>query len=211
MSHEERREQNIEKVLQQSWLCFQKYGIEATRLGIIAECSGVTTRSIQRYFGTKDELLLASIIFYIDKAVDYSKEMFCEWDSVHKTGLEQVKMFFEIQEMYFRYEYQSFLLFAELEIYFYKKGVSEEMAKNHIHYLKYVRDLFENAVECGMRDGTIRSDINLDVMGTMIMSAYGGMMRRLPMMYKNMAVKDVVDAEVQLQEFAKMIISYLKS
>ena len=60
MSLEELREQNIRLVTEKALECFIKNGINNTRVSEIAAESGLTQRSVFRYFPSKDDIVIAA-------------------------------------------------------------------------------------------------------------------------------------------------------
>ena len=64
MPHEEQREKNIRLVTEVALDCFLANGIEKTKVADIALRSGLTERSVFRYFGTKADLVLAASLLY---------------------------------------------------------------------------------------------------------------------------------------------------
>ena len=52
MPHEEQREKNIRLVTEKALDCFLENGIEKTKIADIARLSGLTERSVFRYFET---------------------------------------------------------------------------------------------------------------------------------------------------------------
>ena len=63
MPHEEQREKNIRLVTEVALDCFLANGIEKTKVADIALRSGLTERSVFRYFETKADLVLACLLY----------------------------------------------------------------------------------------------------------------------------------------------------
>ena len=68
MSLEELREQNIRLVTEKALECFIKNGINNTRVSEIAAESGLTQRSVFRYFPSKDDIVIAAAFCYWERA-----------------------------------------------------------------------------------------------------------------------------------------------
>ena len=60
MPHEELREKNIRLVIENALDSFLENGIEKTKVADVARRSGLTERSVFRYFETKADLVLAA-------------------------------------------------------------------------------------------------------------------------------------------------------
>lgn len=64
MPHEELREKNIRLVIENALDSFLENGIEKTKVADVARRSGLTERSVFRYFETKADLVLAASLLY---------------------------------------------------------------------------------------------------------------------------------------------------
>ena len=97
MPNEKIRERNIEHVLSTAARCFSERGIEGTTLNELAWESGVSLRSVNRYFKNKTDLVICAYkwlggrIFETSQMptiedVDFSEksgaELFCEYLSL---------------------------------------------------------------------------------------------------------------------------------
>ena len=70
MPHEEQREKNIRLVTEVALDCFLANGIEKTKVADIALRSGLTERSVFRYFETKADLVLAASLLYWNRILE---------------------------------------------------------------------------------------------------------------------------------------------
>ena len=76
MPHEEQREKNIRLVTEKALGCFLENGIEKTKIADIARLSGLTERSVFRYFETKADLILAASLLYWNRVLERIDRMF---------------------------------------------------------------------------------------------------------------------------------------
>ena len=58
MRQEELRAQNKQRVLDEALKCFYYEGIERTKVATIAQKAGVTSMSVYRYYGDKENIVL---------------------------------------------------------------------------------------------------------------------------------------------------------
>ena len=95
MPHEEQREKNIRLVTEKALDCFLENGIEKTKISDIAQLSGLTERSVFRYFETKADLVLAASLLYWNRVLERIDRMLRE-DSPEgsTTGLEDAAKLF---------------------------------------------------------------------------------------------------------------------
>ena len=67
MRQEELRAQNKQRVLDEALKCFYYEGIERTKVATIAQKAGVTSMSVYRYYGDKENIVLESAMLFWNK------------------------------------------------------------------------------------------------------------------------------------------------
>lgn len=88
MPHEELREKNIRLVIENALDSFLENGIEKTKVADVARRSGLTERSVFRYFETKADLVLAASLLYWNRILTLIDRMSHENSDGGTTGLE---------------------------------------------------------------------------------------------------------------------------
>ena len=88
MPHEEQREKNIRLVTEVALDCFLANGIEKTKVADIALRSGLTERSVFRYFETKADLVLAASLLYWKRILERIDRMSHTASDGGTTGLQ---------------------------------------------------------------------------------------------------------------------------
>ena len=88
MPHEELREKNIRLVIENALDSFLENGIEKTKVADVARRSGLTERSVFRYFETKADLVLAASLLYWNRILALIDRMSHENSDGGTTGLE---------------------------------------------------------------------------------------------------------------------------
>ena len=120
MPHEEQREKNIRLVTEKALDCFLENGIEKTKISDIAQLSGLTERSVFRYFETKADLVLAASLLYWNRVLERIDRMLRE-DSPKgsTTGLEDAAKLFVCYSRLYRVDPKGmrFTLDAELTLH----------------------------------------------------------------------------------------------
>ena len=91
MPHEERREKNIRLVTEKALDSFLENGIEKTTIADIAQISGLTERSVFRYFESKADLVLAASLLYWNRVLERIDRMSHENSDGSTTGLEDAE------------------------------------------------------------------------------------------------------------------------
>lgn len=90
MSQGELRKQNVQLVIEKALECFIRQGIDKTKVSQVAECAGLTERSVFRYFKTKSDLVLAASYLYWEKVLDYINSQHPADECSNMTGLEEI-------------------------------------------------------------------------------------------------------------------------
>ena len=88
LPHEELREKNIRLVIENALDSFLENGIEKTKVANVARRSGLTERSVFRYFETKADLVLAASLLYWHRILALIDRMSHENSDGGTTGLE---------------------------------------------------------------------------------------------------------------------------
>ena len=88
LPHEELREKNIRLVIENALDSFLENGIEKTKIADVARRSGLTERSVFRYFETKADLVLAASLLYWNRILALIDRMSHENSDGGTTGLE---------------------------------------------------------------------------------------------------------------------------
>ena len=91
MPHEEQREKNIRLVTEVALDCFLANGIEKTKVADIALRSGLTERSVFRYFETKADLVLAASLLYWNRILERIDRMSHATSGGGTTGLQDAE------------------------------------------------------------------------------------------------------------------------
>ena len=94
MANEELREENYNKALLAAIELFSEFGVEHTDMTQIAKKAGVSRRSVFRYFGTKDDLVLETIQWGREKFSEAITKLVNSTEYQNKNGCEQMMMLY---------------------------------------------------------------------------------------------------------------------
>jgi len=92
MPNEIIRRQNMQTVLRQAMKLFVANGVENTSVELIARESGLTLRSVQNYYHTKNDLIAAVLECGCAAEIAEMKAFFSSPQYLSKTGAEQILM-----------------------------------------------------------------------------------------------------------------------
>ena len=209
---EELRNYNKQRVLEEAINCLGEKGINTTKVSEIAQRAGVTTRSIERYYGGKENLLEEAVTHIVGKMYKATADNLRKLDLGDSiTGIEWMERFIDLQIEYFKENYLEYMAVAEIEIYFYRKNQCVSISENHLGSLKKAREVITRIIECGKKDGTIREEIEPEDIATLISVVLQGSMIRLSLLHENHALDAIrFDDMKSLSLVKEGVLSYLR-
>ena len=179
MSLEQLRENNKKLVTEKALECFIENGIEKTKVSDIARRSGLTERSIFRYFATKTDIVIAASFLYWEKAEKYTREALEKERRADLTGIEQIRVIL--------YAYSSLLLAdprgirfsLDAEVALYNAGKYHEVVNRPPEKYETYAGPLAQAVQVGIADGTVNPHANIKQLYYNAYDSILGMMQRL--------------------------------
>lgn len=210
MPNEELREKNRKEVLSQAIACFIEKGIEASTLNMIASRSGVTTRSILRYFHSKENLVGIVIAEILSSMYAPMKELFDSEEYINLTGMEQLMSMFDLRARYARENTYRILCLTELEIYFTKRMQDAKLYRQYYDCLHFLSASIEAAVRKGIEDGTVKKDIDIKMASDFMAIACKGLVQRMSLIFANRVLVKEYDPDMLIYSFRGMIAGMLK-
>ena len=211
---EELRNYNKKRVMEAAIKCLGEKGINATKVSEIAERAGVTTRSIERYYGGKENLLEEAVTHIVGKMFKVTADNLkaAEIEVGSATGLQWMETFIDLQIEYFKDNYLEYMSVAEIEIYFYRKNQCLNLSEHHLESLKNVRDILIRIIDCGKKDGTINKDVEPRDVANLVSVVLQGAMLRLSIVRKNPVLEKIALDDLKALEMTKAgILGYLQS
>ena len=209
MPNEHLREQNKQTVLESAMECFKEYGIESTTLEKIAVRSGLTTRSVQRYYLTKSNLAKKVMDRLMDNIYNEIHSIPARQDMKDLNGREQLIKILGIRAEIAATYYKSIFCLNEFELYFTKRIKTAEFYERYKSGSSFVVNLTLRALEKGIKDGSIRKDIDKTAVLDMINLTFGGLLQKIAESRINPSLDIIVRSESQLNSFIEVIRCYL--
>lgn len=211
MANEEIREQNIEKVLDAAVEVFTEYGVDGTTFGLIAGRAGVSMRSVQRYFGTKEKLaeniigrvtgLMHAEIYNVLSSYEY-KDL---------TGYEQVELIEKLRTQVAVNDWQQVMLVTELEVFFTRRSLGRETFEMNREIFDYMKDAIYKALKKGIADGSVRADTDIDVRTNVLSSGFKGLLQRAALYASNPEFSKISPPENLVNEFLSVALQTVKA
>ena len=150
-AYERRIERNKERILQATLELFQVHGINKTTTNDIARKAGVSPATVYNHFGSKEDLVRATVkYFLISTAADFSKIF--EGDLSFLGKMEQILL------------YKSDML-GQYQGEFMQTIISEDPEIRHIVdsvYLTEIKQVVINFYEEGKRQGYVNPELSTE-------------------------------------------------
>lgn len=210
MPNEELRERNRKEVLRQAIACFMEHGIEASTLSNIAARSGVTKRSILRYYKTKDQLIEQVIGELLDTTYA-SLHAYLNSDEYRAAnGMTQLMNVFDMRAQFTKENPHIILCLTELEVYFTKRMRNLEVYRHYYASFGFLATVVENAISKGLEDGSIRCGLAQSTAADLIAIGYKGLLQRMCLIYANQDLVKEYDPDKLIASFRTLIVSMLE-
>ena len=184
MTNSERKEYNIDRTIDMALECFQEMGIEATTQGILAKKVRLTTKTIQRYFQSKDDIILLAMKRLNEHYYELIEQQLAKIDLNTLSGLEQLIAFFEAHQVFFDSKNRILLLMTEMHLYLIRHNIPENQILRQIEATSPHLKRILRSLERGVEDGSIRNDIDVKLMYAFLTTSFAGMIQRM-MMFPN--------------------------
>jgi AcrR family transcriptional regulator len=164
MANEEVKIRNVEHVLKTTSELFLKYGIEGTTKEMIARHSGLSRKSIDRYFYGKKTCVLETAKWlgqevWLDFNKNYNESLFK--DEKH-TGSEILKMYLADLKRIFIEKSRLFVFYSEYKL-FYARRDNENYEKRYKYMIDTIgcRNIAEKIFDYGFKDGTLKKRMDV--------------------------------------------------
>jgi len=201
------RENQRERILEVAENLFIQKGIERVTIGDIATASRLTRATIYKYFSNKEEMV-REIFKIVTKG----------WQERHKqevwgfkgTGHQQLEKFITV---YFGYLYQnpreaSFV--AEINYLYGKKWSVEKFTNTMLENLREDRDLILESIQKGIKDGSLRADLEPELMLAAFFNFVPGMISRFGVMGNKVEEEFGIGVQIIFERICRIFLDGLR-
>ncbi len=181
-----------EQIVKAAIRAFLKKGFARTTISDIAKQAGTGKGTIYEYFNSKDEIIHFSFNYFIDKlGLDFEEVI-----SSEQTGEEKIKQIFHRYKEIIQKSSQGFI---ELMFDFWAEAIKTDQPKNIIlkemnRFYLYYRNFLAGILEEGIKDGSIRKDIQPKMMASLIIGMMDGILVQWILDKKNIDINNAMDS-----------------
>ena len=179
MPHEERREKNIRLVTEKALDSFLENGIEKTTIADIAQISGLTERSVFRYFESKADLVLAASLLYWNRILERIDRMSHENSDGSTTGLEDAEKILICYSKLYRLDPKGMRFTLDAELMLQTAGRLHEVKNQPPEPFETSHGPMAKAIRKGLADGSISPDVDVREIYYNSYDAILGIMQRI--------------------------------
>lgn len=204
-----RRETNKERVIAQALICFVEQGIEAAKISEIAQRSGVTERSVYRYFASKTDLVLETALLFWSEAMEQVEAQVRRELRKDMCGAERVgRILRGYARLYFTHR-QMLVFVHEAEAYLNRCGKALLVENKPPAAFEDCAGPLAAAIYRGMEDGSVRVDIDMASLYYNTYDAMLGLIQKLAIVGRNDPADDE-NARVRLEQFCTMMEGFYR-
>jgi AcrR family transcriptional regulator len=202
------RENQREGILEVAEDLFIQRGIEQVTIGEIAKVSRLTRATIYKYFSNKEEI--AQEIFKIITKGWRDRNERDVW-GIQGTGYERLEKFITT---FFNYLFQNpreagFV--AELNYLYAKEWSAEMFAETMLQNLREDRQFVLDSIQLGIKDGSLRKDMEPELMLAVFFNFISGMISRLGEMGEKVEKEFGVSAQMIFTQIYRTFLDGLKA
>ena len=163
MPNEEIRIHNIEHVLQTAYELFLVHGIEGTTKEMLARHSGLSRKSVDRYFVNKTDCVL-QVAEWIGRRIRSEKNYFPrEWFTDEKhVGADLLLRYMQNAKLLFVENPRLFVCRSEFKCYVFRNCVDFEKGYARLLNALGCRSLIEQIFRMGKADGSFRLGLDAE-------------------------------------------------
>lgn len=187
---------------------FVQKGIEQVTMGDIAEASRITRATVYKYFSNK-EVMAAEIFKSVTKGWRERNEK--EVWSFQGTGYEQLEKFITVFFGYLLQNPREAGFVAEVNYLYGKKWSAEMFSNTMLENLQGDRDLVLESIRKGIADGSLRADLEPELMLAAFFNFASGMISRFGEMGEKVQGEFGQSSQVIFSQINRVFLDGLKA
>lgn len=206
---ENQKNQRKEEVIIAALELFKKDGIENTKISDIAKKAEIGVASVYRYFKTKPEIVIEAACKFWKDEINELYNYYLEENFENKNGFTKVK---ELLEVFLKlyHEHQEFIQFIdEFDRYIVKERIPKEKLSSYEKEIIDLKPIFIDAVECGKKEGSIRTDLPVEKFYFSINHALMSMCERLVLRGNLLESDELIPGEEQIKMIIESALDYI--
>lgn len=205
MPNEMIRQQNMQTVLNQAMKLFVENGVENTSFEMIARESGLSLRSVQNYYHTKNDLIAAVLEFGLAIELREMKDFICTDTYRNKTGAEQILTIITVA--YNKAVEKAAVISCATQMQHILSRASDNESKPLLAgNCQYIMEQIQEAFDKGLQDGSITRQMEASLFDTKsITLALYGIKEQIAFAMCDRELRNLFQPEIAAQKYIKQI------
>jgi AcrR family transcriptional regulator len=190
---------NLDSVSEVTYKLFEEYGIDKVTKEMIAKESGLSRKTIDRYFPDKTSYVLHVVGWVLEAINNELQQIFT--DEVFKdghTGAQLLQMYMEYLRDLFLKKPKIFVLYTEFRLYIYRNFQNYEQQYARIWGRMDHSRLRCKIYEKGKRDGSFSKDLNTLAENKYIAESFVGFLSNLAISFNGQS-KEEMENQINMQ------------
>ena len=179
MGEKHAREDNREQIIQAAIRQFAENGTKKTTLEDIAQCAGVTKKTVLNHYGSKDRLIFLATERCFEETLEDVRLLTLEAAYQTVTGAEQIVMLLVKRAKYFMEKPYIVTLVNEAENLVSTGAIEKEFSIRYWHKPAALSNYLRHALEKGIQDGSVRPDIDFEEADNFLLFSWRTLAQRL--------------------------------
>ena len=154
------REKRMEEAVAIAAELFMERGIDEVKMTDVADAAAMGVASLYRYFGSKSVLVMrAGALMWRNMNKLYGSR-FSDYSAETHTGMERIRLQFSLLEELYRDQRPFVSLVGEIDDLIAEQEIPRPELENYNASLLRFMSEFREAFDMGVRDGTVRGDVD---------------------------------------------------
>ena len=205
--YEEMREKRNHEILDCAQKKFMEHGIGNITMKAIASELKITRATLYKYFNSIEEIANELEYRSIANFTQYLREN----SSSEGTGIQKISRMIEVFEKFVD-EHSEDIMFTAMYDTYFGNSVTDEKVQGKIEEEIHSFIVFHDLIDEGKIDGTIKKDIDSDLLNVTIANLLVSIMQRMTLRGEVIKREQYVENTNKIYEtINKMIISYIKA
>ncbi|MBP0971830.1 MAG: TetR/AcrR family transcriptional regulator [Oscillospiraceae bacterium] len=188
---------------------FLKHGIEAVKMTDIADACGVGVATLYRYFGTKTAVTIAAMTYLWTDLKEKFRGIYESQSFLNQNGCKRIH---DLMKMYLQLfdKHPSFMrLLGEFDLMLVSEEVPKAMLYDYERSIINFYPVVEASYLAGIKDGSIRSDIDFKVFYLTYTHAMMELCKKI-LRGDLLPSDDFAEGKTELNMLIDMAVSYLR-
>lgn len=205
-SLEIQRQNRREEIIEVAFKLFLEKDIHEVTMKEVVEQSNISRVTLYKYYKSIHEIIYEIQVKVLRKLLNTLETNM----SSGKNGLEKLQILFETMLSFFD-NHASYLRFTSQFDYYYRNSYpSKDFEDNYLQFISS-EAMTILPIREGIRDGSIRNDLELPVLESMVANTFIGMAQRMAMRGQIIETEHQIHTIEVLRQTYQMLYEYLKA